>query len=496
MDTEMVRLARYKLLLGLIFALGLIVLNGLFSYSNTQELIRTNAWVSHTYQVQNELESLFSRVQDAETATRGFVITGQEKYLAPYHDALKTVEGNLKPLALLVKDNATQTRRIPDLNRLVARRLALCRQGIEVRRQQGFEGAAALAAGGEGKAVMDELRTLVNTMEGEERTLMEIRASNAATSARIATATILAAFVANTALLLWVYRLLARAELQRLRLDQSYSQLRRMEEMRDSLTAMLVHDLRTPLTTMLGSLEMLHDDRMGPIEPELQKEMIGMSTQGGHRLLNLINELLDISKMEAGEMKLRLDTVRVDGVVERAIRQVAALDFGDRARVVTQISPDLPLIQADEEIITRVLINLIGNALKFTPRDGTVTVGVRLSNPKREGLKNAISLTRDHPLGETSDVMLFFVQDSGEGIPKEDLGKIFDKFGQVETRKAGRKMSTGLGLTFCRLATEAHGGHIWVESELGVGSTFFFTVPLRETPSLPSSPLPLEPIAG
>lgn len=483
MESDMHRLIKYKLALGFIFALSLFAINGAFSYYNTQRLIRNQQWVSHTHEVLNEIESTLSLVKDAETGTRGFVITGKEEYLEPYNSAVREIEGNLAPLAKLVSDNPGQTLRVKNLHQMITDRLAICKEVIQKRREGGFANAQSLILIGEGKREMDNIRKLVSTMKDEEQTLLEIRATESASSARLAIATILAGTIANIALLIWVYRLLARAELQRVTLESAYSRLTRLEGMRDSLTAMLVHDLRTPLTTMLGSLEMLQDDSMGPMEPELQKEIIGMSAQGGHRLLNLINELLDISKMEAGEMKLRLETVRVDLVVSEAIKQVAALNMGDRAKVQTQIAPDLPLIQADQEIVTRVLINLIGNALKFTPREGTVTVGVRLANPKKEKMRDGIVITREMPLGEEDDVMLFFVQDTGEGIPEEDIGKIFDKFGQVESRKAGRKMSTGLGLTFCRLATEAHGGRIWVESELGKGSTFLFTVPLREAPA-------------
>src|SRR5204863_5772151 len=111
--------------------------------------------------------------------------------------------------------------------------------------------------------------------------------------------------------------------------------------------------------------------------------------------------------------------------------------------------------------------NLLGNAMKFTPYGGQLALGARY-----ELCENALSENASN-----GAKVVFFVSDTGEGIPREAFGRIFEKFGQVETRQAGRTMSTGLGLTFCKLATEAHGGRIWVESELGRGSTFFFTLP-------------------
>jgi two-component system, sensor histidine kinase and response regulator len=123
-----------------------------------------------------------------------------------------------------------------------------------------------------------------------------------------------------------------------------------------------------------------------------------------------------------------------------------------------EIVPDLPTLYADEEKLLRTLVNLLGNAIKFTPAGGAVTLSARPSDTER--------------------VLLLSVTDTGEGIPAEAFARIFEKFGQVESRQAGRRMSTGLGLTFCKMVVEAHGGRIWVESELGQGSTFSFTVPL------------------
>jgi len=125
---------------------------------------------------------------------------------------------------------------------------------------------------------------------------------------------------------------------------------------------------------------------------------------------------------------------------------------------VCDVAPELPHLEGDVDILRRTLVNLLGNSIKFTPAGGTLTLSVALA--------------------DDGHAMLFSVADTGEGIPDEALDRIFDKFGQVESRKGGRKMSTGLGLTFCKLAVGAHGGHIAVASVPGEGSTFSFTIPL------------------
>jgi signal transduction histidine kinase len=250
-------------------------------------------------------------------------------------------------------------------------------------------------------------------------------------------------------------RALASQAMDQLQLRRSLKQLRELEALRDSLTHMIVHDMRTPLTSLLTGLQTL--EGMGELN-ETQAECLGMSIQGGQSLLRMINDLLDISKMESGSLQLECAELNVGDLVLQAFQQVAQLAAEKRIALVKEISPDLPSLYADDEKLLRTLVNLLGNAIKFVPRGGAVTLSARLSDREK--------------------AVLFSVSDTGEGIPGEAFDRIFDKFGQVETRSAGRRMSTGLGLTFCKMAVEAHGGRIWVESELGRGSTFSFVIPL------------------
>ena len=185
-----------------------------------------------------------------------------------------------------------------------------------------------------------------------------------------------------------------------------------------------------------------------------------MGVTGAEQLLGMINDLLDISKMENGSMQLAYSNPTPQGLIDRALQQVAELVREKELVIEQEVSARFPILTLDEDKIRRVLVNLLGNAVKFTPRGGRITV-------------RAMTGEDEH--------VLFSVVDTGEGIPQEAFGKIFEKFGQVEDRQAGRKNSTGLGLTFCKMAVEAHGGRIWVESELGKGSTFSLVVPVCPT---------------
>ena len=245
-----------------------------------------------------------------------------------------------------------------------------------------------------------------------------------------------------------------------MQVQDNYTRLQQLERLRDDLTHMIVHDLRTPLTSFLTGLRTV--ELMGELNAD-QQEMLEGSIQGGQTLLGMINDLLDVSKMESNSLKLEYDPLTAQRLIQQAVHQVRALTEEKNQTLCIEIPADLPAFEGDEEKLLRTLVNLLSNAIKFTPPDGLITLSAALT-------------------GDGAS-MEFCVRDTGEGIPQEALGRIFDKFGQVETRQAGRKMSTGLGLTFCKLAAEAHGGAIHVESAPGQGSAFQFSVPLERKTS-------------
>ena len=236
-------------------------------------------------------------------------------------------------------------------------------------------------------------------------------------------------------------------------LQQSYKRGQELERMRDDLTNMIVHDLRTPLTSIITGLQTMEVD--GELT-DRQREMLDISLSGGGALLGMINDLLDINKMECGALQLNLSEVAVTDLVTRACKQVVSIAASKNVEITMEI--DAPPVMADRRKLLRTFVNLLSNAVKFTSPGGAVKISAAKS---ADGMS-----------------LLCTVSDSGEGIPAEEFGRIFEKFGQIESRKAGHTYSTGLGLTLCKLVVEAHGGRIWVESEIDSGSTFFFTLPL------------------
>jgi len=239
-------------------------------------------------------------------------------------------------------------------------------------------------------------------------------------------------------------------------LRQSFKKLEELEKLRDNLTDMIVHDLRTPLSSVIVGMRML--DSLGDLNDD-QREMANISISGGETLLGMVNDLLDVEKMESGTMQLECSELNVSQLIDVSVAQVASLSDEKKLKVVKDIGPNVTVFRGDENKLIRTLVNLLGNAIKFTPEQGTITADVRLGRDPR--------------------MLEFSISDTGEGIPEEAFERIFEKFGQVAERQAGRMMSTGLGLTFCKLAVEAHGGQIGVESTTGQGSRFWFSIPIR-----------------
>lgn len=239
--------------------------------------------------------------------------------------------------------------------------------------------------------------------------------------------------------------------------QSNYKRLQELETLRDDLTHMIVHDLRTPLTSLMTGLQTI--PLVGDLN-DIQQEMVDMGIEGGQTLIGMINDLLDIDKMEAGSVTLDYAELAPAELIARAALQVANLAKNNALTLVQSVAPDTPAFDGDADKLRRVLVNLLGNAIKFTPEGGAITITAR-------------------PI--EGDALEFTVSDTGEGIPPDSFERIFEKFGQVESRKAGRKMSTGLGLTFCKMAVEAHGGRIWVDSTPGAGSVFSFVLPHRKS---------------
>lgn len=231
---------------------------------------------------------------------------------------------------------------------------------------------------------------------------------------------------------------------------------READRLRQDLTHMVVHDLRSLLSSVIASIEWMMRGASGALNDQ-QRHVVQIANTSATHMLDMINTLLDISRLEAGRMPIERSRADIRSIVTDSVQRLASLAL-DRAIVIeSDVDESLPHIYADVDLIGRVLQNLVSNAIKFSNRGGLVRVRAMV-NRSDDG----------------QDKVLVAVSDQGVGIAPGDRERIFAKFSQVGERRGG----SGLGLAFCKQAIEAHGEHIWVESEPGRGSTFFFTLPI------------------
>jgi signal transduction histidine kinase len=240
-------------------------------------------------------------------------------------------------------------------------------------------------------------------------------------------------------------------------LAHAYVDLRQVETMRDDLTRMIVHDMRSPLTVISNSLDMITLAEKNEVVANSMPVLLDGSRSAVKRIMGMIEDLLHVSKFEAGEMRPMFRIVTTQRFLKRKEETFLSLAEKEQKKFSLNMPDDLPGITVDEDLIERVLDNLIYNAFKYTETDGHIEVNVRIQDRS----------------------LLIEIRDDGQGIPAEYHERIFDKFVQVTSANGEPlRKGTGLGLAFCRLAIEAHGGKIWVDSEPEQGSVFSFTLPL------------------
>ncbi len=240
-------------------------------------------------------------------------------------------------------------------------------------------------------------------------------------------------------------------------------------EAKSAFLSTVSHELRTPLTSVLGFAKIIKkrlEEKIFPLilngDTKIQrtveqvKENLGVVVAEGERLTTLINNVLDLAKIEAGKIEWHMETVTLPEIIERATAATASLFDGAGLKLIKDVDSGLPRIVGDQDKLIQVVINLISNAVKFTEK-GAVTCRVR----------------------KAKDDVTISIIDTGTGITKEDQPKVFDKFKQVGDTLTDKPKGTGLGLTICKEIVEYHGGRIWVESEPGKGSTFSFTLPVK-----------------
>jgi signal transduction histidine kinase/CheY-like chemotaxis protein len=408
------------------------------------------AWVTHTHVVIESLNKIVLDLTGAESAQRAFILTGDRRFLAPFDSDADNIDEHVDSLRALVVDNGSERTRADSLSMLVGGRIERLRTSI-AQAKQGSMGAAMTYVLAESDTTFaDAPRQLADAMVREEHRLLAVRAETERVKRRYAIGATATAFV--IALLTAIVASLAvgRDVRDRERMTRALAETAEREHeanrAKSDFLARMSHELRTPLNSVIGFAGVLAKNKGGRLGEQDLAYVQRIRANGTH-LLGLINDILDLSKVESGRMDLEVEPVDVLALVRETVAQ-----FGDAAVPVRIALPATAApLSSDRVKMKQILLNLIANAVKFTDHGYVL---VRVATDADDAI-------------ERIDVI-----DSGGGIPPDRLQAIFEAFEQAESGTSRRFGGTGLGLTIARSMAQRMGFRLEVVSELGVGSTF------------------------
>lgn len=509
--------------------------------------IQQDGWVQHTLQVKIDLAAVSQRLTDAETGERGYIITGDRRFLAPYQGAADDVDGGLGDLRGLTIDNPVQTPRVDSLGQVVARTFTWLDAAIALRRDRGATAADAAVLTGTGPALMDSARALIGRLGDEEQRLLAIRQTAMIRQRRItqfillAGALIAAAFgIAVNGALGHSQTLLAdrnarlsdltveletqnqelqeqaveletqnetlqeqatelehqseHANQQAIALETGNEHLRAINEAlsaandrleaarvaaidaraaadlarteaetanaaKATFLAMMSHELRTPLNAISGYVELLLAEIRGPLTEQQSSDLLRIRRAGTH-LMGLINDVLNLAKLETGQVAFSPDVISLNETLTNASTMIEPQAAAKGVAFSCAPVDHSLTVSGDQDKVLQIVLNLLANAVKFTPQGGRV------------------SLSAYH--APADGAMQITVVDTGRGIPGDQFTRIFEPFVQVGRRLSGADAGAGLGLAISRELARGMGGEITVQSVEGAGSTFVVTLPHPE----------------
>lgn len=441
-------------------ALAALLCVAIFSFRSIAHNEEDRRWVTHTHLVIEELQKILTEMTQAESGQRGYILTGQELYLAPYRRGITPVRKDLEDLRNLTSDNATQQQAIDGLEPLIAERISALADRVEIRKQKGLiAGAEAVASGNDGESLMTQIRDRLNKMQLSEEDLLSVRVEKATASDR-RMKTIIFLGTAFALIFLAAAGVVIDREAVRRRLaEQGLNEINRHLEQRsrelmdantemESFSYSVAHDLRAPLRQIAGYSNILLQDYGSRLDLEAKRylEKVG---EGAARMGCLVDDLLGLSKI--GRHQLMLEDTSLDKLVRQALAELEPQYAG--REIDWQIAP-LFRADCDPGLMKQVFVNLLSNAVKYSNKKEHAVI--RVGQIKDEGRRG------------------IFVQDNGAGFDMQYVDKLFGIFQRLH--KARDFEGTGVGLAIVQRIIRKHGGRIWAEAKLDQGATFFFTL--------------------
>ena len=463
----------------LLFAATVIVaLNAWFAFRAVDSLLQSQHWVEHTWQVINQVESIMGSAKDAETGSRGFLITGDDLYLQPYKDARRELPQELDHFQWLTSDNPAQLPRITEMRAVLEQRLALLEAGIDLRRSGNNDAIRAMVLSGTGKAQMDHLRRIADEMEAEERRLLAVRTAHAKADSRRTRYTIALASGLDFLLIVLMFRFLASERRMRIaseldaerlavaraeteeradevralnatleqRVELRTAELQSINRELEAFSYSVSHDLRAPLRTIDGFSLALEEDYAGAVDAT-GRDYIHRVRTGVQRMGQLIDALLQLSRITRAEItRESFDFSELaESVASNLLEENPGLD------ITFHIEPRLQ-VKGDPKLLRVALENLLGNAVKFSSKKPNTVVD----------------------FGWDKEKNAWFVRDNGAGFDMHYANRLFSAFNRLHGDKDFK--GSGIGLATVARVVHRHHGEIWPDSVLDHGATFWFTL--------------------
>ena len=442
----MKRTVEKTILAGFVTLLALLGTVGVVTQRTIAALIDDNRWVTHTHVVLELLQHLSFEITQAEASARGYMITADPRFDAQYQTIKEELPPLLEELRQQTSDNRSEQERIGPLESTIAERLQGMDEGMQVRKTKGLDAVLAMSKTGRGPYLSARIASLIDDFRSAEERLLADRNSRAKRSARTAFLVVLVALLVAMIAVLGSVVVTFRDLTRR----------REVDRLKAEFVSVVSHELRTPLTSIHGALGLLASGLLGDAT-EKGKRMLDIAVTNTDRLIRLINDILDLEKFDSGRVAVRRRSCHSRELIKDAAAEMRAM--AQKHDIEFRLGKADAVILADPDRMVQCLTNLMSNAIKFSDPGTMVRVRAR----------------------KVSSYACFEVCDQGRGIPVDMQESIFERFHQVDATDSRNKGGTGLGLAICRTIVQQHGGKIWVQSEVGKGSTFFFTIPLAQS---------------
>jgi signal transduction histidine kinase len=435
---------------------------GAISYYQINGFISDENWVKHTYQVIGQADDVEKSMLDIETGERGYLITQNALFLEPSNSGIDHIKAQLDSLRTITADNPVQQANIAKLTLLIDQKIAFVSQTDALGKSGQLGAATTLVKSLEGRNIMVNIRQTIDDIKNVENTLLDQRTTVSQTTAQNTNNTIIAgtaiAIIITIISTVAIYKKMQqREEIEKTNIELHFEteKLKERDNAKSELSAMVSHELKTPLVTISGYAEMLKDeDVLGTLNKEQIHAVDTISSQTV-KLERLISDIMDAQKMDLQKMKFNKRDFEIDELMDEQM-QIHSKLMDEKKIQFTNSTKEKLKITSDPDRLNQVFANLIKNAVDFVPQsNGSIEI-------------NAASKNGD---------VVFYVKDNGSGIPKEKQDGLFKKFYQIDTSLKRSHGGTGLGLVICKGIVEALGGTIWLESQVGHGATFYFTIP-------------------